>query len=84
METPWVIYLTCILHCRLKREILLALVRGTLWPEDASKKEELLCKYEKFILPEEVSSHPITKFSNCLVLWDIRITIPSDRRLARS
>ena len=41
---------------RLKREILLALVRGTLWPEDASRKEELLCKYEKFILPEEVQT----------------------------
>jgi len=47
---------------RLKREILLALVRGTLWPEDASRKEELLCKFEKFILPEEVADwHGLSK-----------------------
>ena len=57
------------MHCRLKREILLALVRRTLWPDDASKKEELLCKYEKFILPEEVSSHPIRRI--LWAFWDI-------------
>ena len=61
------------LNCRLKREILLALVRGTLWPEDPSKKEELLCKYEKFILPEEVSSHPISRIFILVFFWDIRI-----------
>ena len=57
------------MHCRLKREILLALVRGTLWPEDASKKEELLCKYEKFILPEEVSNHNRQENNTFIVHW---------------
>lgn len=36
---------------RLKREMLLALVRGTLYPDNPARREEVLKKYNKHILP---------------------------------
>ncbi|KAG0728101.1 39S ribosomal protein L28, mitochondrial [Chionoecetes opilio] len=41
------------LALKLRREMLLALTRETLYPENPSKKKEILEKYNKFILPEE-------------------------------
>ncbi|KAF0294745.1 39S ribosomal protein L28, mitochondrial [Amphibalanus amphitrite] len=42
-----------LLGLRIKREILLALARGSLWPDDPKRREELLKKYSEFIVPEE-------------------------------
>jgi hypothetical protein len=46
---------------RLKREILIALAKETLHPNDAGKKTELLAKYKRFILPlEEADWHGLS------------------------
>ena len=37
----------------IKREILLSLVRETLWPDDPVRRKELLDRFKKHILPEE-------------------------------
>ncbi|XP_037069939.1 39S ribosomal protein L28, mitochondrial-like [Pollicipes pollicipes] len=42
-----------LLGLKIKREILLALARGTLWPDNPEKRQELLEKYKQFIVPEE-------------------------------
>ncbi|KAG7160762.1 39S ribosomal protein L28, mitochondrial-like isoform X3 [Homarus americanus] len=41
------------LALKLRREMLLALVRGTLYPNNPAKKQEILDKYKDYIIPEE-------------------------------
>nr|XP_053649219.1 39S ribosomal protein L28, mitochondrial-like [Cherax quadricarinatus] len=40
------------LALKLRREMLLTLVRGTLYPDNPSMKQEILDKYQKYIIPE--------------------------------
>lgn len=42
-----------LLGLRIKREILLALARGSLWPQDPRRRQELMDKYKEFVVPEE-------------------------------
>lgn len=37
----------------LKRQMLLALVRKSMYPDDPKKRDEIFAKYEKFVIPEE-------------------------------
>jgi large subunit ribosomal protein L28 len=37
----------------LKRQMLLALVRKSMYPDDPKKRDEIYAKYEKFVIPEE-------------------------------
>ena len=39
------------LALKIRREMLLALVRETLYPDNPAKKEEVLQKYKKHIIP---------------------------------
>ncbi|XP_041358579.1 39S ribosomal protein L28, mitochondrial-like [Gigantopelta aegis] len=41
------------LGMKLKREMLLALVRKTMYPENADKQEQIYEKYKEYIIPEE-------------------------------
>ena len=54
LETPVnEVYATNLL--KLKRCILLAMARETLYPDDPVRRKEVLDKYEKFRMPEEIA-----------------------------